>query len=1170
MKKFVILVLVVLVTVFFYEKISKGSGEDKKACNEARTAASIEAWKSYIEQFPNGRCVKEAKVFFDKVDEQACNEAKQKNTLADWEDYLSRYPKGKCAEEAKLNKEKVRKVGGFEWSDLFYSEGYVLKEAEEYCKKLDEGGHTDWRLPNIDELRTLVRNSRKTETGGECKVSEKSGCLSVDCAESCFSAEDGNGSSFSMLGDSDVSLVSFSPVVSTQGAQRKTVPKVKETDDLIHIHPVTLWYIRHLAQKENASADAVWTLDFKSGSLKDSGKRGDYENLTARCVRQDDHDACETAKKYNNPYYWVFYFDNFPNGECMTEAKVVWENEDKKACDEARKANSRASWEAYLHDFPKGNCIEEGKKIRNKFKKIGNLEWSDRSVYEIDFNKAIPWSADDKAYCLNLDEDGHKDWRLPDIDELRTLVQNHSGTITDGSCKISEETEKNSEIDATKSCFDDICKGNCSKLGDTVELWSDSPFSRMYLGYREIEQLTLDFSDGTIGISSRSPGNYVRCVRGEDKNSSSRNKAEGNDNEAAETEDEAEEARKKPEDSELCETARAKDTRAAWEIYLHNYPNGKCAEEGKAVRNKFKKVGGLEWSDVHGDGSCDELVEDGHNDWRNPNIDELRMLVKKHPGTVTGGKCNISEYDGSLSLSDMHAADCLGSEGEDFSVFGDSGWFFTSSEVDDLSSNFVWSIYFDNGALFPLKHLEISYKLRCVRQDKNEACEYARKDLTGYSWTRYLENFPDGECVKEAKESLDKISCNKAMKANLLSLWEEYLEEFPEGKCADEAKAAKKKLNKTGTLEWSEISDDYMHLDAAVEYCKNHEESGLKDWRLPTIDELRMLIRNCPGSQSGGECRISGTCNSLGCITPKCSCRQDGTDGYYSKFGDDESVSLWSSSPHKGPLHYTKRFDPVSDYKSSDFVGAVEFKNAMLYFVAGNELQKVRCVRQSDSDACKSARKDSSVYSWSFYLKNFPDGECSAEAKAGLTKALEKEEENMCKAAKKLNKLADWEKYLKRFPDGKCAEEAKSNKEKLRKIGEFEWSDMADREMSQKEAVEYCSNLTEGGHDDWRLPSISELRTAIDNCPNMQNDGACNVKDNCLSYDCLNVKSCFCERKDFNNGIYSRLGDDAMVILWSSSSESDSPYGAWTIAFVDASIEDLNKDSRSGYVRCIR
>ncbi|MBP5201360.1 DUF1566 domain-containing protein [bacterium] len=62
--------------------------------------------------------------------------------------------------------------------------------ADLYCQELKENGYSDWRLPDIDELRTLIKNSPKTETGGLCKVSEKNGCLREcftrkDCAPNC-------------------------------------------------------------------------------------------------------------------------------------------------------------------------------------------------------------------------------------------------------------------------------------------------------------------------------------------------------------------------------------------------------------------------------------------------------------------------------------------------------------------------------------------------------------------------------------------------------------------------------------------------------------------------------------------------------------------------------------------------------------------------------------------------------------------------------------------------------------------------------------------------------------------------------------------------------------------------------------------------------------------------
>jgi len=52
--------------------------------------------------------------------------------------------------------------------------GLTQPDAIRYCKELVLGGYNDWRLPNIDELRTLVRGNTPAETGGECPVTEGS------------------------------------------------------------------------------------------------------------------------------------------------------------------------------------------------------------------------------------------------------------------------------------------------------------------------------------------------------------------------------------------------------------------------------------------------------------------------------------------------------------------------------------------------------------------------------------------------------------------------------------------------------------------------------------------------------------------------------------------------------------------------------------------------------------------------------------------------------------------------------------------------------------------------------------------------------------------------------------------------------------------------------------
>ena len=68
---------------------------------------------------------------------------------------------------------------GLVWSDIS-EEPMNWGHAKQYCKKLKEGSENDWRLPNIDELRTLIKD-RKTASGGSCMVSEKGKCLSTEC-----------------------------------------------------------------------------------------------------------------------------------------------------------------------------------------------------------------------------------------------------------------------------------------------------------------------------------------------------------------------------------------------------------------------------------------------------------------------------------------------------------------------------------------------------------------------------------------------------------------------------------------------------------------------------------------------------------------------------------------------------------------------------------------------------------------------------------------------------------------------------------------------------------------------------------------------------------------------------------------------------------------------------
>lgn len=48
--------------------------------------------------------------------------------------------------------------------------GLTQPDALRYCDELVMGGYDDWRLPDIDELRTLVRGNPSSESDGDCPV----------------------------------------------------------------------------------------------------------------------------------------------------------------------------------------------------------------------------------------------------------------------------------------------------------------------------------------------------------------------------------------------------------------------------------------------------------------------------------------------------------------------------------------------------------------------------------------------------------------------------------------------------------------------------------------------------------------------------------------------------------------------------------------------------------------------------------------------------------------------------------------------------------------------------------------------------------------------------------------------------------------------------------------
>jgi uncharacterized protein (TIGR02145 family) len=132
-------------------------------------------------------------------------------------------------------------------------------------------------------------------------------------------------------------------------------------------------------------------------------------------------------------------------------------------------------------------------------------------------------------------------------------------------------------------------------------------------------------------------------------------------------------------------------------------------------------------------------------------------------------------------------------------------------------------------------------------------------------------------------------------------------------------------------------------------------------------------------------------------------------------------------------------------------------------------------------------------------------------------------------------------------------------------VADKTWTDKADSPMSWQDAQDYCNNLTACGYSDWHLPTISELRSLIQNCPATQTGGECGVTDSCLSWsDCRDSACNGCDGD--SSGKYSKLGDTDW--FWSSSVRSDSSDNAWHVYFYYGAV--YGSQSGNIYVRCVR
>ena len=256
-------------------------------------------------------------------------------------------------------------------------------------------------------------------------------------------------------------------------------------------------------------------------------------------------------------------------------------------------------------------------------------------------------------------------------------------------------------------------------------------------------------------------------------------------------------------------------------------------------------------------------------------------------------------------------------------------------------------------------------------------------------------------------------------------------------------------------LYWSSKTELFGAEEKAA-YCQGIIDGYSGDWHMPTIDELRTLVKNCDKIKPGGTCPVTAENNSSeGFNDDSCSCND--TSFVNSKLGDGEI--LWSS---------TKSSNETESWY-------IDFSNATISFgldengiirCAAKNLTNLRVIGRicSGQNACyKKVGEEDSGYGYMDEI--YEETSCEEIEKEFAGQDGHYEQLGFCVPAD-LTLNDD-------IPDEATVID--------NNLG-LEWQQNAqtDKSSTWEEAKKYCEDLVYAEHDDWRLPNAHELNSILD------------------------------------------------------------------------------------------
>ncbi|MBP5591798.1 DUF1566 domain-containing protein [bacterium] len=571
---------------------------------------------------------------------------------------------------------------------------------------------------------------------------------------------------------------------------------------------------------------------------------------------------------------------------------------------------------------------------------------------------------------------------------------------------------------------------------------------------------------------------------------------------------------------------------------------------------------------------CATLTDGGYTDWRLPDIDELRTLIMNCQGTMPSGQCRVSER--TECLADTCVSDecrCGNDTKGKYSKFGDIEGFWSSSKYSDDTS---WGVLFLNAGVRHAANTN-EFFIRCVRGENSTV--YTNPDIPADEEPDPCNPNPCGSVLYSTGECFPEGSTYVC--ACIESTWDgsncvtfdlpecAYLDEpvFP---CMNESYS---------DLIWSSWNGEEATWQEALLYCKNLDEGGLQNWRLPDIDELRTIFNGSEECEVNGDCLSFNECRTDACCSGECadlSC-YPGNPENSNYSGLDLRETLWSSSSNQDDYSYAWLIDftlgdinvaQKTDKKPFRCVWSNRYVNSCEpnFFWNGTKCVPGRKVSKCYGIPQHAEGAEYIIQTWNGteWLPSVwahyggEPGECAFKCKENYTwngtKCVAYDFASFPECSK-----------TSAFP---CKDSSTGTV----------WSSITSGKMKVTEAISYCETMNEGGYTDWKLANIDELRTLVENSPKTETGGICSVSE--LEGGCLaNYSECYNE-DCFNMDLtmedlykFSKLGDK--VTLWSSSYDRDyaekwSIYEYFALEFESGSIRFEGDHDAKNYARCVR